>query len=180
MKRFLIIILFLPILGLLACTNSNNQKNDDFLIQAEICGMATRINFIDTVDRKYFFVRIQMTNQSTYKKLIWMYSCSWMNSWKVIPNSYIFYNEGCDKNVPRNIELMPKESISFNVILIQNENHPDTSFIQLVFADFSASEIRNLIPPPLGNEISSPNPQKIYSSNWISTRYYNNTYSVIK
>ncbi len=145
MKRILIIILFLSTLGLLACTNSNNQKNDDFLIQAEICGKATRINFVDTVNRKFFFIRIQMTNQSPFKKSIWMYSCSWMNSWKVIPNSYVFYNEGCDKNIPRNIELMPNESIIFNGILIKNENQPDTSFVKLVFADFSASEIRNLI-----------------------------------
>lgn len=161
----------------IGCIPVKEQNENDLLITANICGKADRIVKTDSINGDYIFINLTVTNTSRTLKSIWIYSCAWMRSWSIEPNSLIFYSEGCDSNYPKKIDLNPGQSISFHGIIHNLNNLIDSTRFRVGFRDFNEIELKSWIPKPNEQKNVNLNP-KIYWSEWITLDYLNNSYKI--
>jgi hypothetical protein len=179
MFKISLLSLYLTCLLCLGCTQSTGPQKDDISITAKICGKANRVSEMDSTSGDYLFINLTLTNQTNSSKSIWLYSCSWMRSWKIEPDTLFFYSEGCDANYPKRIDLKPDQSVTFNGIIANCKNISDTIHLRVGFADFNEIELQSLIQYSSRQLIKKLNP-KVYWSNWLSVKYFNNSYEIIK
>jgi len=163
----------------LGCNTDKGFKVNDISVTAKICGKANKIKKSDSIVGDYLFLNLIITNKDSKLKSVWIYSCSWMQSWTVEPNSFYFYNEGCDSNYPKKIDLNPGQSISFHGIIVSQNNLKNFSRFRVGFADYNEIELKSSIPSPPGQQMIKLNP-KMYWSDWISLDFSNNSYEISK
>lgn len=106
-----------------SCKNKNTNVLEDFSVQAE---------FIDTGDipsnncssdlRDYSYnriVKIVVKNNREVPKSFWIMKCDWPKSF-ICDNEYFSFSyPDCDGNFPKEIELRPYHTITFNCTLKQ-------------------------------------------------------------
>ena len=166
-------------LTLFACNRLSERKHGNLSVTAKVCGRANKIDYKQSNSNGYLFIDMTLTNQSDFNKSIWFFSCDWMKSWIIEPYSISFYSEGCDGNYPRRFDLKPNQSINFHGIIENINNLVDSSHFRIGFADFNETDLKATIPPPPGLSLKKLNP-KVYWSNWLSSRFCNNSYVVSK
>jgi len=119
------------------------QDNKDLWVRANVICVGRSYYTSDT----YLSVQLKVTNKSSSVKTFVMYTTSWQDSF-VADKEYV---EICKvlypgKNIPKEVNLRPNDSIFFNCILrITGMDRITYSFrIGLVYADYhQLGEIRN-------------------------------------
>lgn len=179
MLKVPIISIIIICLFQLGCKQQTEPKKDDISVTAKICGKANRVSKMDSTSRIYFFINLTLTNRTNSSKSIWFYSCSWMSSWKIEPNSLFFYSEGCDSNYPKKIDLKPDQSVNFNGIILNRNNLSDSNHFRVGFTEFNELELKAMNSPHADHLIKKINP-RIYWSDWMALNFLNNSYEIIK
>jgi len=147
MTRYLILILLSLTLVLTNCIHSAKReslisKKKEIQISLKFLQNPINTNLQDYND---YPAKITLTNSTDSTIAFWTMSCSWTENWLFDTDSISFKCQGCDKNIPRFIELKSNQSIEYDCVLnphSSNIKQFKLGFVLLQENDFEEFENR--------------------------------------